>query len=168
MFVNIFFAYLRFLLLASRFVKRKSPCLLNVRYFLLLVFISITTFPLSCIYYITLYSTCQQLFTYFFNFFLSSQTFFLFVPLKSFIKASANQIPVATFIEKFKPKHIEINLSNPQHIPQLIPRVAIVVTKIIIAFIVFFILFTSLSFDILSIAFIDYFVKHFFKNFLRQ
>ena len=68
MFVNIFFASLRFLLLASRFVKRKSPCLLNVRYFLLLVFISITTFSLSCIYYIILLRICQGFFKTFFKF----------------------------------------------------------------------------------------------------
>ena len=68
MFVNIFFASLRFLLLASRFVKRKSPCLLNVRYFLLLVFILITTFPLSCIYYIILLRICQGFFKTFFKF----------------------------------------------------------------------------------------------------
>ena len=59
MFVNIFFASFLFLLLASRFVKRKSPCLLNVRYFLLLVFIITTSFPLSCIYYIILLRICQ-------------------------------------------------------------------------------------------------------------
>ena len=59
MFVNIFFTSFLFLLLASRFVKRKSPCLLNVRYFLLLVFIITTSFPLSCIYYIILLRICQ-------------------------------------------------------------------------------------------------------------
>ena len=68
MFVNIFFTSFLFLLLASRFVKRKSPCLLNVRYFLLLVFISITTFLLSCIYYIILFDSCQGVFLFFLNF----------------------------------------------------------------------------------------------------